>query len=115
MTKPNLRIIRPAPRPLGLYIRTGKDGRADLENFILANPAGINGLVVEAKRLKHQKELMSLASDRRIDLILDPQTQAMANVGGYKSSMDSLPWSKKRAHTLGDFSTSASKRESLQT
>ena len=111
MTKPNLRIIRPAPLPLGLYIRTGKDGRADLENFILANPAGINGLVVEAKRLKHQKELMSLASDRRIDLILDPQTQAMAQVGGYKSSMDSLPWSKKRIHTLGDFSTSASKRE----
>ncbi len=111
MTKPTLRIIRPAPLPLGLYVRTGKDGRSDLENFVLANPAGINGLVIEAKRLKYQKDLMSLAGERKIDLILDPQTQPMAHVGGYKSSMDSLPWSKKRVQSLGDFSTGNSKRE----
>ena len=42
---PKLRLVRPAPDPLGLYIRAGSIGREDLQNFIMSNGATFSGVV----------------------------------------------------------------------
>jgi hypothetical protein len=95
MPPPIIRLVRSAPDPLGLFLRVGHAGQKDLQTFITAGDAAFSGVVLE----------------HRIDAILDPQTQAMGTVGGYAKSMDSVPWSSKRAQTVNDFSTELMRRK----
>lgn len=111
MSSPRLRLVRLAPDPLGLYVRAGRIDQKHLQSFITAGAAAFTGVVFEAKRVEHQKELLALVLDRGLDAVLDPQTQAMATVGGYSASMDSLPWSKKHQHALNDFATAFQQRQ----
>ena len=105
MPSPNIRLVRAAPDPLGLYVRAGRHDHKELQNFIAAGASAISGVVFEAKRVPHHKELLTLVLERRLDAVLDPQTQPMATIGGYAKGMDGLPWSEKRPHTLADFAT----------
>lgn len=111
MSLPTVRLVRPAPDPLGLYVRAGRVDQKDLQNFIAAGLAAFSGVVFEAKRVHQQKELLSLLLERRLDAVLDPQTQAMATIGGYDRSMDGLPWSKKQPHSKADFATPFQRRQ----
>ena len=106
-----LRLVRLAPDPLGLYVRAGRLDQKDLQSFITSGSAAFTGVVFEAKRVGQQKELLSLVLERGIDAVLDPQTQAMATVGGYAKGMDGLPWSKKRPHALEDLATAFQQRQ----
>ena len=110
MSRP-LRLVRLAPDPLGLYIRAGRMDQRDLQSFISCGASAFNGVVFEAKRVALQGELLSLVLDRGLDAVLDPQTQAMATIGGYAKGMDGLPWSLKRHHTLSDFSSAFQQRQ----
>ncbi len=65
---PKLRLVRPAPDPLGLYVRAGSIGREDLRNFIMSNGATFSGVVFEAKRVSTQKELLSLVLEKGMGL-----------------------------------------------
>jgi hypothetical protein len=103
--------LRPAPDPLGLYIRAGRIDQKDLQNFIASGSAAFTGVVFEAKRVGQQKELLSLVLERGLDAVLDPQTQAMATIGGYTKGMEVLPWSKKRPHILDDLATAFQQRQ----
>jgi hypothetical protein len=111
MSLPAIRLVRPAPDPLGLYLRAGRLDQKELQNFIAAGLTAFSGVVFEAKRVVQQKELLSLVLDRRLDAVLDPQTQPMATIGGYDNSMDALPWSKKRSHQEADFGTAFQRRQ----
>lgn len=111
MSTPSLRLVRLAPDPLGLYIRAGRLDQKDLQTFITAGLAAFTGVVFDAKRVTQQKELLSLVLERGLDAVLDPQTQAMATIGGYAKGMDVLPWSKKRPHTLDDLATAFQRRQ----
>jgi hypothetical protein len=111
MSASHLRLVRRAPDPLGLYIRAGRIDQKELQSFITAGAAAFTGVVFEAKRVASQRELLSLVLDRGLDAVLDPQTQAMATIGGYTKSMDGLPWSKKRLHTLDDLATAFQQRQ----
>jgi hypothetical protein len=105
MSTPRIRLIRPAPDPLGLYIRAGRIAQEDLQNFITSRLATFTGVVFEAKRVAQQRELLSLVLDKGLDAVLDPLTQPMATLGGYATSMANLPWAEKRPHNLSDFDT----------
>ena len=107
---PRLRLVRPAPDPLGLFIRAGRIAQQDLQNFITARGPSFTGVVFEAKRVAQQRELLSLVLDKGLDAVLDPQTQPMATVGGYAARMNDLPWSEKRPHTLADLATDFQQR-----
>jgi hypothetical protein len=63
-----------------------------------------------AKRVTHQKELLSLVLEKGLDAVLDPLTQPMATAGGYTSMMGNLPWAEKRPHTLADLATDLQQR-----
>lgn len=106
MSLPNIRLVRVAPDPLGLYIRAGRMDQRELQSFIASGASGLTGVVFEAKRIVQQKELLSLALEHHLDAVLDTQTQAMATVGGYAKNMDKWPWSEKRPHSLEDFASS---------
>ena len=114
MSIPSLRLVRLAPDPLGLYIRAGRLDQKDLQTFITSGAAAFSGVVFEAKRVHQQKELLSLVLERGLDAVLDPQTQAMATVGGYAKGMDGLPWSKKRHHALEDLATPFQQRQMVE-
>lgn len=88
MSSPRLRLVRLAPDPLGTYIRAGCVDQKDLQNFISSGAISFTGVVFEAKRVGQQKELLSLVLERGFDAVLDPQTQAMATMGGYAPGMD---------------------------
>lgn len=105
MSTAPLRLVRPLPQPLGLYIRASRVDQKELQTFISSGAAAFNGVVFDAKRIKHQKELLTLVLERGLDAVLDPQTQPMATIGGYASSMHGLPWSKQRPHELADLTT----------
>ena len=112
MAPPLIRLVRSAPDPLGLFLRVAQAGQKDLQTFITAGDAAFSGVVFEAKRVEKQKELLALVLEHRIDAVLDPQTQAMATLGGYaRPSMDNLPWSLKRPHTVNDFSAELARRK----
>ena len=111
MSTSPLRLVRLAPEPLGLYVRAGRIDQKDLQSFIISGSAAFTGVVFEAKRVGQQQELLSLVLERRMDAVLDPQTQAMATIGGYTKSMDGLPWSKKRPHTPADLTTASQQRQ----
>jgi hypothetical protein len=111
MATPRIRLVRPAPDPLGLYIRSGRVDQKELQNFITSRAVGFTGVVFEGKRVARQKELLSLVLENGLDAVLDPQTQPMATVGGYASSMDDLPWSRKRHHSLSDLATAFQQRQ----
>ena len=111
MSTSPLRLVHLAPDPLGLYVRAGRIDQKDLQSFITSGSAAFTGVVFEAKRVGQQKELLSLVLERGLDAVLDPQTQAMATIGGYAKGMDSLPWSKKRPHALTDLATAFQQRQ----
>lgn len=109
MTISRVRLIRPAPDPLGLFIRAGRIGQIDLQNFITSRSA-FTGVVFEAKRVGQQKELLSLVLEKKLDAVLDPLTQPMATVGGYSAAMRELPWGSKQPHTPADLNTEVDQR-----
>ena len=74
MSTTPLRLVRPAPQPLGPYVRAGHADQKELLSYITSGPAAFNGVVFEAKRVKHQRELLTLALERGLDAVLDPQT-----------------------------------------
>ena len=110
MSTPLLRLVRPAPDPLGLYVRVGWADQPTLLSFITSGDAALSGVVIDAKRVLKQAELMAQALDHKLDAVLDPQTLAMATPYGYSESMDGLPWSAKRPHTRDDFKTVTQRR-----
>lgn len=110
MATSHLRLVRPAPDPLGLYVRAGRIDQKDIQTFITAGSGGLTGVVFEAKRVASQKELLALVLDRGLDAVLDPQTQAMATAGGYSESLGRLPWASGRPHTIADFGNDIARR-----
>jgi hypothetical protein len=110
MNSPRIRLVRPAPDPLGLYIRAGRIAQNDLQSFITTRAVSFTGVVFEAKRVDQQGELLSLALEKGLDAVLDPMTQPMATIGGYSAGMAKLPWAEKRPHELADLSTEFQQR-----
>ena len=110
MTAPRMRLVRPAPDPLGLFVRAGRIAQDDLQNVITSRAASFTGVVFEAKRVLQQRELLSLVLDKGLDAVLDPLTQPMATVGGYTTAMGNLPWAQKHFHQLSDLVTDFQQR-----
>lgn len=104
------RSIRPAPSPLGLYIRAGRNDHKELLNFLASGDAGFCGVVLDATQSERDAELREHVLGRRLDAILDPCTQQSAMPGGYTPAHGKLPWGKSQPHTMDDFVGAAGRR-----
>ena len=104
------RLIRPAPDPLGLYFRAGRNDHRELLDLLAAGETRFFGVVCDPTHSKFQREMMDRAMQRRLDLILDPRTQASATIGGFTDALGDLPWGRGRAHVEDDFRGAAGRR-----
>jgi hypothetical protein len=104
------RLIRPAPDPLGLYFRAGRNDHRELLDLLAAGETRFFGVVCDPTHAKFQREMMERAVQRRLDLILDPRTQASATIGGFTDALGDLPWGRGRAHVEDDFRAAAGRR-----
>jgi hypothetical protein len=109
---PEARSLRPAPKPLGLFFRSGRNDQQDLLHLMASGESRFFGIVSDPTNARTQKELIQRAA-RRLDVILDPRTQASATAGGFNESLGALPWGRGRPHTQGDF-TGANGRRLLE-
>jgi hypothetical protein len=104
------RPVRSAPQPIGLYFRVGRNDQRDLLNLMATGDVGCFGLVLDPTLAGSQKEIRDRALARRLDVILDPRTQAAAMIGGYTPSLGKLPWGLGRMHEARDFDGAAGRR-----
>lgn len=86
------RVVRPLPRPLGLYFRAARNDHVPLATLLAQGRRAMHGVVVEAIRMDRHAELVNAANDARIETILDPSTAAAATLGGHGKSHGQLPW-----------------------
>lgn len=104
------RAVRPAPDPLGLYLRPGRNDHRDRSNLIAAGDASCFGLVLDPCLMKRHGEVYEQALKHRLDAILDPKTQQSALPGGYSAQLGALPWGVGRPHSQEDFHDSSGRR-----
>lgn len=105
------RAVRPAPEPLALYLRAGRNDHLDLMNLLAAGDTGCFGVIFEATQHERHKELKEQVLAHRLDAILDTKAMQLALPGGYTPSVAKLPWAnKERMHTPADFQGLAGRR-----
>lgn len=105
------RAVRPAPEPLALYLRVGRNDHRALMNVIAAGDTGCFGVVLDAAQEDRHKELMEQVLASRLDAILDTKAMQLALPGGYTKSNAGLPWAdKERMHLPSDFQGMSGRR-----
>lgn len=105
------RAVRPAPEPLALYLRAGRNDHVVLMNLIAAGDTGCFGVVFDAAQEDRHKELKEQVLSNRLDAILDTKAMQLALPGGYTKTLAKLPWAdKERMHLPADFQGEAGRR-----
>jgi hypothetical protein len=104
------RVVRPVPDPLGHYVHVGHNDHKALSDLIAAGDASLFGVVMDATLMRRQSELRDQAVEHNLDVVLNPKTQEMASVGGYKEAFAKLPWGRDRPHTHSDYESTAGRR-----
>jgi len=105
------RAVRPAPEPLALYLRAGRNDHLALMNLIAAGDTSCFGVVFDAAQEDRHKELKEQVLAARLDAILDTKAMQLALPGGYTNTLAKLPWAdKERMHLPGDFQGMAGRR-----
>lgn len=93
----------PAQQRLGLYLRIGRNQHKDMESALLLAD-GVFGLVIDPTCEDRHSDLMALAIERQLDVILDPRSQELSLDGGWSKTLGSLAWGDQtRPHRLDDF------------
>ena len=105
------RAVRPAPEPLGLYLRAGRNDHIALLNLIAVGHTACFGVVFDAAQEDRHKELKEQVLAHRLDAILDTKAMQMALPGGHNRTLGRLPWSEaERVHMPSDFQGVAGRR-----
>lgn len=104
------RAVRPAPDPLGLYLRPGRNDHAEMLNLIASGDAACFGAVFDPTLCDRHEVLREQITAHRLDAILDPKTQPSATIGGYTEALGALPWGRGRPHAMSDFEGASGRR-----
>lgn len=104
------RAKKPGLSRLGLYLRIGRNQHRDMESALLLAD-GIFGLVIDPTCEDRHSDLMTLANERQVDVILDPRSQELALEGGWSETLGSLAWGNEGGpHRLSDFNDMGRRR-----
>lgn len=96
------RPLHETPPPLGLFLRPGYNHHQDLADALAAGHTALTGVVFEAALADRQQALRESIRARRLDAVLDPQTQQLATPGGHNERLGKLPWALDRPHVIDD-------------
>lgn len=105
------RRVRLAPKSLGLYVRAGRNDHLELTNYFSGLGGGYTGVVVDGVYADRHRQLRELVTEKRLELILDPKTQAAATIGGFNRGLSSLPWIGHEPETASDYQAAAGKEK----
>ena len=94
---------RPEIRRLGLYLHVGHNQHKDMLGLLAEGIHDFFGVIVGGSCAGLHRELIAEALKRNLDVILDPQTQKAATIGGHTGSIGNLPWGLERPHRPEDF------------
>lgn len=97
------RVVRPAPEPLGWYVRPSYVDHLAIADAVASGAVGLQGIIFDPLHEGRHAELHDLILERNRDAILDPRTQEMASPGGFKRRMSALSWALDRPHEPNDF------------
>lgn len=97
------RVVRPAPEPLGWYVRPSHVDHRAISDAVAGGAVGLHGIVFDPLHEDSHAELHNLMLERNRDAILDPRTQELGSVGGFKGRMSKLSWALNRPHEPNDF------------
>ncbi|TPK05702.1 hypothetical protein FJ872_25795 [Mesorhizobium sp. B2-5-9] len=101
---PRPQRLRPSPARLGYYLRVGRNDHMTVASLLAEGEQGYLGLVVEAQHVTRHRDLITSATSRGLDVVLDTKSQPAAFVGGFTTSLGDLPWGLGRQAVLADYS-----------
>jgi hypothetical protein len=111
---PRPQTARPPKETLGFFVRVGRNDHREVLDLIGTGEEGIFGFVIEAQHVLRHRELLTEATQRNFDLILDPKTQPMGLPGGHTEKLAALPWGLPRHHRMPDFDGPQGRRRAEQ-
>src|SRR2546425_1139599 len=97
------RTVRPAPTPLALYIRLGRNDHTVLASLLTNDLPWLSGLVLDPSIESRHDDVRVEAMRRRVETILDPLVMELATPGGFTEARANLPWAGKRVHERRQF------------
>jgi hypothetical protein len=101
----NLRLVKEAGEPLGLFFRPGRDDHTVLKQLLSEGPVGMSGAVFDPCHCEFQEELRAELTSRDLEAVLDPGMMELATVAGYTQSRRRLPWADAQPHRPFDFNS----------
>ena len=107
-------LPRPEMRRLGLYLRVGHNQHKDMLGLLAEGISDFFGVIIDASCAVRHKELIAEALKRNLDVVLDPQTQKAATIGGFTSSIGDLPWGLDHPNRLEDFELFQGRKRAAQ-
>jgi len=102
---PQLRLVREADEPLGLFLRPGKDNHRVITQLLSEGRVGMSGSVFDATHLSFQGNLRDAIVGKSLDAILDPRMMELASAGGHTSPRAALGWAAAKPHVPNDFTS----------
>jgi len=104
LERSHLRVVRD-PEPLGSYIRPLHRDYSYSARLLAAGHRVGTGFVVDACDIPRSEDLRQLASERGLEVVLDPRSIELSTAGGIRrSGVLQLPWSAGRIDRPEDFS-----------
>lgn len=99
------RLLRPVEAALALYFRPGRNDHAILAQALTEGLTGVRGIIFDPARLKVQQDLLSEASRRGVERVLDTRMMELAiQTAGSPAALASLAWAsagQKQPDELG--------------
>ncbi len=104
------RTVRPAPEPLGWYVRPSHMDHRAIADAFANGSVGLHGVVFDPLHEYRHSDLHHLVIERNRDAILDPRTQELGSLGGFNKRISELPWASDRPHEPRDFADVSARR-----
>src|SRR6266498_3252395 len=99
------RLLRPVGRPLGLYLRPGRNDHKAILEFIGERPDSLSGVVLDPCLEARQAELRAEAQEIAVETILDPRSVELATPVGFdKQGLSDLSWAADEPDTRRNLS-----------
>ena len=94
------RRLRPAPEPLGNFIRPGYNDHTVLAQALAERRDVASGIVINPLHAERQYPLVQEANAAGVETILDSKSLELSSLGGYvMSGVPELPWAGTAMHS----------------
>src|SRR4051794_26353942 len=94
------RRLRPAPEPLGNFIRPGYNDHTVLAQALAERRDVASGIVINPLHADRQYPLVKEANAAGVETILDSKSLELSSLGGYvMSGVPELPWAGAAMHS----------------